>query len=52
MKPIDRALRDAAKVGDTLADVATSYGKQALALASGEVVAGGWRWVPRPWSIR
>ena len=24
MKPLDRALRDAAKIGDTLADVATS----------------------------
>ena len=40
MKPLDRALRDAAKIGDTLADVATSYGKHGeLALASGEVVA-------------
>ena len=40
MKPVNRALRDAAKIGDTLADVAATQGKHGeLALASGDVVA-------------
>jgi Phasin protein len=40
MKPVNRALRDAARLGDTLADVATSHGRHGeLALASGGVVA-------------
>lgn len=40
MKPVNRALRDVAKIGDTLADVATSQGEHGeLALASGDVVA-------------
>ena len=40
MKTMSRVLRDAARIGDTLTDVATSHGKHGeLALASGGVVA-------------